>query len=370
MKKKEIVNQFCSEVMVEEERKNKVSLQGISSTLIKAAIDCAFVNESCKSTGEVSKSQVIYRKLDDKTIKDLQESFRKQTIRFLRVLKIFSRNKKFIISFDETEEDYYGKVDKFEDNLYIHEGCENPKAKYHYYYMTAAITGTDGERYILDAKILRRGEYKEDVVKDMTKFIKEHLPIDLVLFDRGFGWGVIKVLQELNVNYLVFWKKQGSWYKKYLNDLKDGEMCKINKKYRYNRDKSVYKLNSDFILIKNHKYKDKTYDWIFATNLKLRSAEKYVMHYKKRWGIETIFRVNDKIRIYTTSTNPIIRYFLFLFTCFVYNVWKFFQVFIGLDFSRSNFCTVMTIFLFNKEIIKPVHYQQFEQIATKINWMY
>jgi len=369
MKKKEVVNQFCAELITEEERKNKVTIKGISSTLIKAATDCAFVNESCKSTGEVSKSQVIYRKLDDKTIIKLQESFRNQTIRFLKVLKIFNRNRKFIISFDETEEDYYGKVDKFEDNLYIHEGCDNPKAKYHYYYMTAAITGTDGERYILDAKILKRGEYKEDVVKDMTAFIKQHLSIEVVLFDRGFGWGVIKVLQELNVNYLVFWKKQGSWYKKYLTELKDGEMCKINKKYRYNRDKSVFKLQSDFVIIKNHKYKDKMYDWIFATNLKLKSAQKYVMRYKKRWGIETIFRVNDKIRIYTTSTNPIIRYFLFLFTCFVYNVWKFFQIFLGKEFTLSNFCNSMTIFMFDKKIINPIHYGEFKRIAKNIKWM-
>jgi len=370
MKRKEVVNQFCSKLIVEENRKNKVTVNGISSTLIKAAIDCAFVNESCKSTGEVSKSQVIYRKLDDKTIKELGDSFREQSLKFMRMLKVFSRNKKFIISFDETEEDYYGKVDKFENNLYIHEGCENPKAKYHYYYMTAAITGTDGERYILDAKILKRGEYKEDIVKDMTKFIKEHLSIDVVLFDRGFGWGVIKVLQELEVNYLVFWKKQGSWYKEPLNNLKDGEFCKINKKYKYNRDKTNYKISSDFVIIKNHKYKDKVYDWIFATNLKFKTAKKYVMHYKKRWGIETIFRVNDKIRIYTTSTNPIIRYFLFLFTCFVYNVWKFFQLFLGINFTLSNFCTTMTIFLFKIKLIKPIHYQEFERIATNVKWMY
>lgn len=369
MDKKEVVNRFCSELIVEEKRKNKVTIKGISSTLIKAATDCAFVNESCKSSGEVSKSQVIYRKVYDKTITEIQDSFRKESIRFLRVLKIFSRNRKFIISFDETEEDYYGEVDKFEENLYIHEGSENPKAKYHYYYITSALTGADGERYILDAKILKRGEFKEDVVKDMTQFIKQHLLIDVVLFDRGFGWGVIKVLQELGVNYLVFWKKQGSWYKKHLNDLKDGEMCRISRKKKHCRNKNGTWVYSDFVIIKNHLYKDKCYDWIFAANLKQKSAEKFVMRYKKRWGIETIFRVNDDIRIYTTSTNPIIRHFLFLFTCFIYNVWKFFQTFLGSGFTRSNFCTNLTIYLFDNQIINPIHYKDFKRIARRINWM-
>lgn len=369
MKKGEIVNQFCKELIVEENRKNKVTIKGISSTLIKAATDCAFVNESCKSTGKVSKSQVIYRKLDGHSIEELNDSFRNQSIRFMRMLKVFSRNRKFIISFDETEEDYYGELNKNEDNLYIHEGSENPKADYHYYYLTAAITGTDGVRYILDGKIIRRGEFVEDVVYEMTKFIKEQIPIEVVLFDRGFGWGVIYKLQELEVNYLVFWKKQGNWYKKHFDSLEDGEHLELQRTGKYNRDKTNFKVSSSFILIKQHKYKDKTYDWIFATDLKLKSAGKYVMRYKKRWGIETIFRVNDDIRIYTTSTNPIVRYFLFLFTCFVYNVWKFFQTFIGKDFTRSNFCTSMTIYLFQKEIIEPVHYLRFEQIADKIRWL-
>ena len=93
------------------------------------------------------------------------------------------------------------------------------------------------------------------------------------------------------------------------------------------------------------------------------------MRYKKRWGIETIFRVNDDIRIYTTSTNPINRYFLFLFTCFVYNVWKFFQIFLGSGFTLSNFRNSMTIFMFDEEIINPIHYKKFKSIALNLFWL-
>lgn len=362
MKKKK-VNGFCKALIKEEDRKNRVTVTGISTTLVNAALNAAFVNETCKSTGMVSKSQVIYRKLDDKTINECQDSFREQTIKFMKMLKIFSRNRKFIISFDETEEDYWGELNKDEDNLYIHNGCENPKAKYHYYYMAVAITSNDGTRYILDGKILKRGEYIEDVVEDMCLFVKKHLPIDVALFDRGFGWGIIYKLKKIKINYLIFWKKQGSWYKKYLDGMEDGEMCNIKKSYKYNRDKSNYKVDSNFVIIKQCEYEGKKYDWIFATNLRLNNATKYVKRYKKRWGIETIFRVNDKIRIYTTSTNPVIRYFLFLFTCFVYNVWKNFQTFIGEDFTLANFKTNMIIYLTKHGMIYPKHFDRFEEIA-------
>src|SRR3989338_4707784 len=200
----------------------------------------------------------------------------------------------------------------------------------------------------------------------MIKSVKEQIRIECVLFDRGFGWGVIYKLQQLKVTYIVFWKKQGSWYKEPLKKLKKGEFCEIDKRYKYKRNKSVYWVTSKFVIVKQLKYEDKEFDWIFATNLNKKSAEKYVKWYKKRWGIETIFRVTDDIRVYTTSTNPTIRHFLFMFTCFVYNVWKFFQFFID-DLTLANFSTNMNKFMVEIEMIKPKHYKEFTSVFTKYN---
>jgi len=64
MKKEEIIVKLSKEVFDEYKRKNAVTISNISAALIEAALGSAFVNESCKSTGEISKSQIIYRKLD------------------------------------------------------------------------------------------------------------------------------------------------------------------------------------------------------------------------------------------------------------------------------------------------------------------
>src|SRR3990167_4487821 len=257
MEKEEIIVRFSKNIFDEYKRKNAVTVTNISAALIEAALGSAFVNESCKSTGEISKSQIIYRKLD-LSLNEIEFKFRENANKFLNLLKIYSRNRKFILSFDETEDPFYGKFNKSEDNLYLHDLIYETKgAKYCYKYLTLAITCNNGIRYILDGIILKRGDYVEDYVYEMIKYVKENIKIEVVLFDRGFGWGVIYKLKELKVNYMVFWKKQGSWYKKYFKGMKNGEYCEIVRNYKYNRNKTNYKIESKFVLIKQHKYKDK-----------------------------------------------------------------------------------------------------------------
>ena len=367
MNKNQIIKQFTKSIIVEKQRKNKVTSAGIVSTMILSAINLAFVNESCKTSGQISKSQVIYRKLDDVPKEVIQKCFQKNTLQFLRVLKLLSRNRKFIVSFDTTKEPFYGHFSKAKEPEYLHLGSIAKESYYYYEYLTIAITGNEGKRFILDGIIVRRGMYISDWVSKMVKWIKEELPLEVILFDRGFtSKELIYDLNELKVPYMIFWKKQGEWYKPHFDKLKDGEFKTLKRKDKFYRQCYRYDVNLRFVFIKQLEYENKTFDWIFATNLNLKKSEDYVKRYKKRWGIETIYRVTDKIRAYTTSTKSIIRYFLFMFTCFVYNIWKYFQMFIGENFTLANFKTNMIIYLAKTGKIYPVHYNDFEQTASRI----
>ena len=190
MGKAQLVNQFTKSLIREKQRKNKVGTQQITSTLITAATTLAFVNESCKSTGQVSKSQVIYRRLEGKTIEEAQAYYRAVTIRFLKMLKLYSRNRRLLLSFDPTEEAFYGDVSKAKDKLYLHSGTIAKGSEYYYEYLTMAITCIGQMNYILDGMIIPTGCYIEDIVYEITRVIIDHLPVELVLFDRGFDpWG-------------------------------------------------------------------------------------------------------------------------------------------------------------------------------------
>jgi len=369
MKKRELIQQFTSQLIVEKKRKNKVTNANITSSLITSAVNLAFVNESCQSSGKISKSQVIYRKINEHTKDEISKCFNNITIRFFKILKIISRNRKLIVSFDTTKEAFYGKPNKAkpEDRLYLHPGSIAKESYFYYEFMTSSITCNVKEKFILNGLIVPRGFYMEDYVYRMISFIKQLIPVELFLFDRGFGsWGMIYRLKELKVNYIVFWKKQGNWYKKYLSGLENKEMKLIKRTNKYNRNKTCYPVSSNFVIIKQYNSKNFIFDWIFATNLTSKLSSFYIKRYKKRWGIETTYRVIDKIRIYTTSTNPTIRYFLFMFTCFVHNIWKFFQMQIGTDLTLSNFKTNMIIFMTETGMIYPKHYDYFKNAASKL----
>jgi len=364
MNKIELVDRFTSSV-VKKKRRNEVSTVQITSTLINAALSSAFPNESCKSTGQVSKSQVIYRKLDGNSKETIEDYFRENTIMFLRSLKSCG-TRHFLISFDDTKEAFYGDPSKAEDKLYIHYGSIARGSRYHYEYLTTPITCNVQAKYVLDGVIIPVGCYVEDLVHDMLKFVMEQIHLDVVLFDRGFdSWGLIYRLRDLHIPYLIFWERQGDWYKEHLENMKEGEFIRIERKGIYNRDKTNHRVSSDFVLIKQLEYEGKKYDWIFATNLGLKTAESYVKRYKKRWCIETIYRITDDIRIYTTSTNSLIRYFLFMFTCLVYNIWRFFQLFLGGDFTLANFKTNLIFFMAERGMIYPKHYEEFKRVAIR-----
>ena len=63
----------------------------------------------------------------------------------------------------------------------------------------------------------------------------------------------------------------------------------------------------------------------FATNLPIEYVENHaqelVNQYSKRWGIETGYSVYDKVRPRTTSRDPVLRMFCFVYGMLICNAW-------------------------------------------------
>ena len=111
--------------------------------------------------------------------------------------------------------------------------------------------------------------------------------------------------------------------KEILYPMKIEEQVAIYNEFTVNKNQSKYPGENILIFLKQiyDKRSDKKYDWVFATNVEEVLLENLVVTYKKRWRIETQFRVQDEARIRCKSKEMQIRYFFFLFEQMLQTIW-------------------------------------------------
>ena len=213
---------------------------------------------------------------------------------------------------DITPEDFYGKS----TGLYLHNwtGEEGVQAKFHY--LVAGILFRN-KIYPFYVAILRIGTFKAELLGRICDLCsKMKLKVKLMKLDRGFYSGeVIDELELKGMNYLIFAKKS-ALFKCMLEAT--GKSVIVKHEIKYKKDKSSHKALTDIALVKNVE----GYDWVFATNVFLYDARKYVKIYRKRWNIETMFSVHDEARIKSKSINPLVRLFYFIVSMLLLFMWN------------------------------------------------
>ena len=85
--------------------------------------------------------------------------------------------------------------------------------------------------------------------------------------------------------------------------------------------------------------------YLFATNLKFRSIHEFIAivpeEYRKRWNIETGYRVKNAFKIRTCSKSPVVRTLYFVLQCILYNVLSMLKS--GLDITAYQLKSTMDI---------------------------
>ena len=213
---------------------------------------------------------------------------------------------------DITTENFYGKS----AGLYLHNwtGEAGVQAKFHYLVAGILFRNKIIPFYVA---ILHIGSFKAALLGKICDLCnKLHLKVKLMKLDRGFYSGeVIDEMELKGMNYLIFAKKS-ALFKCMLEGTDKSILVKHEIKYKKN--KSSHKAETNIALVKNVQ----GYDWCFATNLFLRDARKYVELYRKRWNIETMFRVHDEARIKSKSINPLVRLFYFMISMILLFIWN------------------------------------------------
>jgi hypothetical protein len=286
--------------------------------LLDAVEHTDFTNNTCVRVGGPT-GETVFSRLNGADFDRIKRAFYRVLEKVFSTLRRLLRNRQIALAFDITDEPYYGKV----EGLWIHPHKPMRGSTGCFKFITVSCTDR-WNKLILGSLPVRIGADIVGLVMELVEQARQFISPELLLFDRGFDdYRLVEALQNAGLRYQILWRKN-KWARYVLKRMKRGEMIEVNRRGTYCRDKSKHKVHLRFLLIKKYRRyrKGKAYDWVFCTNTRKRGQHFYVDKYRKRWNIETVFRVLDNIQIKTTTRNEVIRYFLNMFCCIVYNLWK------------------------------------------------
>ncbi len=285
--------------------------------LSEQLLDAAAYNTYIETVG--NKADILYLR----TKEGLTEMVTFSYLDYIRRLaqKFGWKEKEVILAFDYTDEDFYGNAQGFDIHGWT--GKEGVTGKFKF--LTCSIVSDEIPQKIpLISVPIALGHYKSHTIAYCLSLIKEYVSnISLILFDRGFyDKDLMYELSQNNYPYLIFVPKQKD-KQEILFPLEKEEHIAIVHDFTVNKDKTKYHGETYLAFLKEiyDPKSEKEYDWVFATNVEDVSLSNIVQTYKKRWRMETGFRVQDDAQIKCKSKEMKIRYFLFVFQQVLQTQW-------------------------------------------------
>jgi len=308
-----VVNLICSQV------KKKCSKTNADKTLLPVIYASATGITVTMSVKKLKRKG--YNVNSNKTILDTLANFDQESIdEIIKVIRkvIFKVAKRFgfckrktIVSIDFHDKPFYG-------NKKIKEVVGTKRklgTNFAYSYITICIC-EEGIRFNLAAIPVTQLKLKKKLVKELIDEARKYVSIGLVLLDRGFnGVDISRVLDGKYVKYIMP-LTENTKIKRVCDSPKNLDIMKYA--YYENRSKEYQK---EIRVIIDKRKKENHY---FTTNIKgdKRAVLSAVISaYRKRWGIETGYRVADDFYAWTTSVKFSTRTFLGLFSFLMQDLW-------------------------------------------------
>ena len=286
--------------------------------------------------GHLPKGDSLLDQLQAINEKDIREQFRKLfEWQFKSIFRIRLIKPKVIVAIDTTDKPTYSKRKKEDENIV----GGKKKASTFYFFRFATIQIADKKNPLtLYTMHCNKETTSEQIVEELITQAKRLVRIKCVLIDRGFyDTKVFNKLEQLGVKYLMPCRYDGrtdKMFEKHLSsDYEVQPYFSKNKKQEY----------ADFKLIMI-RLEDGT-EIGYVTNMhfiKFHRAKYYIELYKKRWNIETGYRLQNMFLAKTCSIDASVRLFYFCYAVALHNLW----VMIKSKVQSNDFNVPVLMFIF------------------------
>ena len=264
-------------------------------------------------------------KIDRNSAASMLSKLNQQTLQKAKEKGAFK--KKVILAIDLTFIPYYGKMTRW-----VNGGKPKQGTSYFHVWATLRVV-SPGRRFTIKAIPIKRGCLDAaSMAKTVDELLAQakslNLKVELVLLDKGFCWQeILAHLQTSGYKFLVALKKDKKAKEVILDYFKTGK----GQVRRFGKGKGENRVIFNLTI---HRFKKKRRKRVrnilelygaFATNLGFKEAmrvwERLPEYYRKRWGIETGYRVDGGFRAMTTSKNEKLRFIYYQYMVFLENLW-------------------------------------------------
>ena len=260
----------------------------------------------------IPSADTIFNYIKDNKIEDILSSFRNMNLEIFKMMKL--ENKIHDIAIDCHDIPYYG-----DENT---PGIRGIKLK----------NGSSWGKSFCTLDIIGNSQLTLDVIdinglnKNYSLFIESLFKrLEIISVKTGtayvdkefFNIAVISKLDELKINFVIAAKSNPVINKELKNHQKEWGNTSTIFKYQFKKGGPSFNVVTIYDDIKK-KY------LLFATNKKAESIEKFEKtipeEYRKRWNIETGYRVKNDFKIRSCTKSPVARVLFFIIQCIMYNV--------------------------------------------------
>lgn len=238
------------------------------------------------------------------------------------LIKNLKPGKSYEFAIDLTDDPYYGKIDSSNEK-YVIGGQAKKSTNSFYSYISLYITNKN-ERFTVSVLPVEKNKTMVEYLSYFIDLIKRlNFKIKVLCLDRGFySIDVFEFLQNNNVPHIVPVIKRGEQMKQILK----GNKARREQYVMKNSKKNILlDIVIDVKYLKGKRGKKGLENLGFVVFGVKWSPRKVSTVYRRRFAIESSYRMRNIVKPKTSSKNANIRYFYTLISFLLKNIWLYLQ---------------------------------------------
>jgi putative transposase len=294
--------------------------EDVIRTVVNMAVNKSSVHSVSKQYSDVACETSLRYHLKKLNMEELIRS--NENILLKYPLKTLKKGKSYEFAIDLTNDPYYGKTDSSNEKYVIRSQAKK-STKSFYSYISLYITNKK-ERFTVSVLPVEKNKKMAEYLSYFIDLIKRlNFKIKVLCLDREFySIDVFEFLQNNGVAHIVPVVKKGEQMKQILKGNKARSAQYVMKN---SKKKILLDIIIDVKYLKGKRDKKGCVNLGFVVFGVKWSPRKVSTVYRKRFAIESSYRMRNIVKPKTSSKNAIIRYFYAMISFLIKNTWLYIQ---------------------------------------------